>query len=60
VHCQINLRASSFVFLYRTIVAREDPPRAWETVNAVWVPHGTWKDFIAGELQRASIAFDPF
>jgi hypothetical protein len=26
----------------------------------VWVPHGTWKDFIAAELQRASIAFDPF
>ena len=38
VHCQINLRASSMVFLYRTIVHKEDPRVAYDAVSRVWVP----------------------
>lgn len=60
VHCQINLRASSMVFLYRSIAGREDPQRAYEAVTSVWVPEGAWKSFIVGELKRNGIAFDPF
>lgn len=60
VHCQINLRASSMVFLYRAIARREDPQRAYEAVTSVWVPEGAWKSFIVGELKRNGIAFDPF
>jgi carboxymethylenebutenolidase len=58
VHCQVNMRASSMVFLYRVLVEREDPERAYEAVARVWSPSGPWKALIAGELRKAGIAFD--
>lgn len=36
VHCQINLRASSMVFLYRVIVGKEDPQLPYEAVSRIW------------------------
>lgn len=33
VHCQVNLRASSMVFLYRAIVLKEDPKPAYDAVE---------------------------
>lgn len=60
VHCQINLRASSMVFLYRTIVGREDPDRAYKAVTRVWVPDGPWKVFITRLLRKHHIAFQPY
>lgn len=60
VHCQVNLRASSMVFLYRTIVGREDPDRAYEAVTRVWVPDGPWKAFITRLLRKNHIAFEPY
>ena len=60
VHCQINLRASSFVFLYRAIELREDPERAYEAVSRVWKPDATWHAFIAAQLERNGIAFKPY
>ena len=42
VHCQINLRASSMVFLHRAITAKEDARAAYETVAMVWSPDGAW------------------
>lgn len=50
VHCQINLRASSFVFLYRAIVLREDPDQAYDDVMRVWQPVKQWRDFIRDTL----------
>jgi protein tyrosine phosphatase (PTP) superfamily phosphohydrolase (DUF442 family) len=59
VHCQINLRASSMVFLYRAIVLKEDPRRAYESVGKVWVPDEVWKRFIERQLARHKVDFQP-
>lgn len=34
VHCQVNMRASSLVFLYRVIALKDDPRIAYEAVSA--------------------------
>jgi protein tyrosine phosphatase (PTP) superfamily phosphohydrolase (DUF442 family) len=58
VHCQINLRASSMVFLYRTIVGKEDPARAYDAVSKTWTPQGPWKRLIEEQLRRDGISFE--
>ena len=60
VHCQVNLRASSMVFLYRVVVRREEPERAYEAVARVWSPSGPWKALIVAQLRKAGIAFEPY
>ena len=60
VHCQVNMRASSFTFLYRVIVGREDPQRAYESVAKVWSPSGPWQRLITTELRKAGIDFEPY
>lgn len=60
VHCQVNMRASTLVFLYRTIVAKEDPHKAYEAVTRVWVPEGPWKRLIRDELGKHKIDFEPY
>jgi protein tyrosine phosphatase (PTP) superfamily phosphohydrolase (DUF442 family) len=60
VHCQVNMRASSMVFLYRVVVGRENPDAAYEAVAQVWSPHGPWKDLIVTVLRRNRIAFQPY
>jgi protein tyrosine phosphatase (PTP) superfamily phosphohydrolase (DUF442 family) len=46
VHCQANLRGSSFVFLYRVI--HEDAPvnEAIAKLTGVWQPDRAWRKFI--------------
>jgi protein tyrosine phosphatase (PTP) superfamily phosphohydrolase (DUF442 family) len=58
VHCEVNLRASTMVFLYRAIVLKEDPRVAYEAVAGVWVPHGAWRRLIEDELKKHKIAFE--
>jgi hypothetical protein len=58
VHCQVNLRASSMVFLYRTIVLKEDPRVAYEAVSGVWSPEGPWRRLIETELRKHNVAFE--
>ncbi|MGE5339405.1 MAG: protein tyrosine phosphatase family protein [Gemmatimonadota bacterium] len=62
VHCEINLRASSFVFLYRVLELGEDPDRAYDAVLRVWRPSGQWHAFIAQMLgergAQRPLAFD--
>ncbi len=60
VHCQINLRASSMVFLYRAISRKENPNTAYESVTKVWAPEGAWKPFIQKQLKKHQISFEPF
>ena len=60
VHCQINMRASSMVFLYRVIARKEDPHRAFESVAAVWSPEGPWKRLIVELLRKHDVKFDPY
>lgn len=60
VHCQVNLRASSLVFLHRVIQGREPPERAYEAVARVWSPQGPWKTLLVRLLSRHRIAFEPY
>jgi protein tyrosine phosphatase (PTP) superfamily phosphohydrolase (DUF442 family) len=60
VHCEINLRASAMVFLYRAIALKEDANAAYEAVTKVWSPRGAWKPFIQQELRKNSINFGPY
>ena len=60
VHCQVNKRASVFTFLYRVVYDGAAPDRAWENVNAVWVPDEHWRDFTRMVLRRHKIDYDPF
>jgi protein tyrosine phosphatase (PTP) superfamily phosphohydrolase (DUF442 family) len=60
VHCQVNMRASTLVFLYRVIVDRVPPEQAYEAVSRVWAPQGPWRSLMLGQLRRHGIAFDPF
>ena len=58
VHCQVNLRASSLVFLYRVIALKEEPRVAYTAVSGVWAPHGAWRRLIETELARRGIRFE--
>ena len=60
VHCQINLQASSMVFLHRVIVDKEDPDAAYQPVARVWSPPAAWKRFIAGTLRSRGVSFEPY
>jgi len=58
VHCQANMRASAMTFLYRVIVAKENPSQAYEAVLKVWTPKDQWKDLMNSQLQKAKIPFE--
>lgn len=60
VHCQVNMRASTMTFLYRTVVGREQADLAYESVARVWSPRGAWKRLMLDQLHKAAIDFDPF
>ena len=60
VHCQMNLRASSMVFLHRVITLGEPPDKAWESVTRAWVPNSTWKAYILATLKANGVAYEPF
>lgn len=57
LHCQMNMRASAFAFLYRAIHLREDPAAAWADVKQLWTPRDQWARFIDERLRAAGIAF---
>ena len=60
VHCQVNMRASSMVFLYRVVSRGVKPEQAYESVAKVWSPQGPWKDLLVAELRRAGVEFEPY
>jgi protein tyrosine phosphatase (PTP) superfamily phosphohydrolase (DUF442 family) len=60
VHCQINLRASVMVFLYRAAILKEEPGVAYEAVSGVWSPDGPWRRLIKDQLAKHKVAFEPF
>jgi len=50
VHCQVNMRGSSFVFLYRVIHEGADVREAVAKLTSVWAPDPVWKKFIEDTL----------
>ena len=59
VHCQANLRGSSFVFLYRVIHENAPAGDAVPRLTGVWQPDRVWRKFIdetlAAHGKRAEI-----
>ncbi len=60
VHCQINLRASSMVFLHRVISEKHDPRGAYDAVAKVWSPDGPWKTLMQTLLRKNGVSFEPY
>jgi protein tyrosine phosphatase (PTP) superfamily phosphohydrolase (DUF442 family) len=62
VHCQLGLRASTFVFLYRVTELSENPDQAFGDVMRVWQPAIQWRKFIREALsargRRLPLALD--
>jgi protein tyrosine phosphatase (PTP) superfamily phosphohydrolase (DUF442 family) len=52
VHCQVNLRGSSFVFLYRVIHEGVAVNEALDKLYGVWSPDPVWKKFIEETLEK--------
>jgi uncharacterized protein (TIGR01244 family) len=50
VHCQVNLRGSSFTFLYRVIHEGAPVNDSLAKLTGIWAPNPTWKKFIESEL----------
>ena len=46
VHCQVNLRGSSFTFLYRVIHEGAPLNDSLAKLTGVWAPNPTWKKFV--------------
>ena len=60
VHCQVNMRASSMVFLHRVIALGEPPAAAYEAVSQVWSPQGPWMALLKQQLRKHKVDFEPF
>ena len=58
VHCQVNMRASTMVFLYRVLHRKEPPAAAYDSVTQVWTPQGPWKQLAQGLLERGGVKFE--
>jgi protein tyrosine phosphatase (PTP) superfamily phosphohydrolase (DUF442 family) len=57
VHCQLNMRASAFAFLYRVIHENTPPEEAMKALSAVWIPRDQWATFTADVLARHNVDF---
>nr|WP_255429603.1 protein tyrosine phosphatase family protein [Ramlibacter albus] len=60
VHCQVNMRASTMMFLYRVIALHEPPERAYEAVARIWSPRGPWRELMVSQLRKHGVAFEPY
>jgi len=60
VHCQVNMRASTMVFLHRVLHRKESPSGAYEAVSRVWSPQGPWKDMAQRVLRKNGVDFELF
>ncbi len=56
VHCQVNMRASSMVFLYRVIELGEDADRAFDDVARIWQPIRAWRGLLKEQLMASGVA----
>eukprot|EP01023_Acetabularia_acetabulum_P011606 TRINITY_DN15383_c0_g1_i4.p1 TRINITY_DN15383_c0_g1~~TRINITY_DN15383_c0_g1_i4.p1 ORF type:complete len:154 (-),score=12.34 TRINITY_DN15383_c0_g1_i4:263-724(-) len=44
IHCELNLRVSIFVYLWRTLIQKEDSTEALKDVNKIWLPEQSEHD----------------
>lgn len=57
VHCQLNMRASAFTFLYRVVHEDVAPETAFTALSQVWVPRDQWADFVHATLAAHDIDY---
>ena len=57
VHCQLNMRASAFTFLYRVVHEDVAPEAAFTGLSQVWVPRDQWADFVHATLAAHGIDY---
>lgn len=50
VHCELNWRASTFVYLYRVTQLNMSKEEAKQDLDHIWVPKEQWSDFIVSTL----------
>jgi len=55
VHCALNWRVASFMFLYRTIKCDSPVPEAALDLHAVWQPDNVWQSFIDMALTHYNV-----
>ena len=58
LHCQINLRASAFSFLYRVIYDGVSITEAKSDLDAIWQPDKVWYRFIVEVLRQHGLSHD--
>jgi protein tyrosine phosphatase (PTP) superfamily phosphohydrolase (DUF442 family) len=58
VHCQINLRASTFIFLYRVIYGGVPILEAKADLDAIWQPDKAWYKFVVDVLSKHGLSHD--
>ena len=51
LHCQVNMRASAFAFLYRVLEEGVPMAEAKAAMNAIWEPNDTWRQLIFDVLE---------
>jgi protein tyrosine phosphatase (PTP) superfamily phosphohydrolase (DUF442 family) len=56
VHCEVNYRASSFLYLYRRKSLGVEEKQARQDLQWIWVPNPTWTRFIQEMRERDSAA----
>jgi len=56
LHCQINLRASTFAFLYRVIYGGVPMAAAKADLDSVWQPDRVWYRFIVDVLESHGLS----
>lgn len=52
VHCAANKRASTFLFLYRTLRQQMARELALQDLNRIWTPNPIWQRFIEKVAKR--------
>ena len=50
VHCELNWRASTFVYLYRVTQLGMSEKKAKQDLDHIWTPEEQWKEFIVSTL----------
>lgn len=58
LHCQINLRASTFSFLYRVIYGGIPIAEAKKDLDAIWQPDRIWYRFIVDVLRQHGLSHE--
>jgi len=58
LHCQVNMRASAFAFLYRVVEQGVPVAAAKADMNRIWEPNETWRNLIFGVLDANGISPD--